>query len=119
MTDFEDNVRFHDKLSEDEIDKLPYNEIVFRGNFIYRRREEEFKNGLIFSSFSSWQILSAQGHVKVEWQDYARRLNLIEKEIIEKGSLRQDFTKGLQNAEKILNRLKKIKKEKENVQGSI
>lgn len=61
---------------------------------------------LISSSFTAWQILSAQGAIKTEWKIYLKHLNLLDDEVIAKGELKRDYDTALAKSERIIKKAK-------------
>ena len=101
---------FHDNLTEEQFDNMEYSLIMFRGGRILKMREDDFKNSLISSSFSAWQMLCAQG-MKDDWNTYLTKLNLVEREKLTKEQKQSEFNTGLRNAQRILDRAKNRAKE--------
>lgn len=108
----ENEVRFYDGLTDEELQNAVYENLVFRGRRVLRRREEEFKNLLISSSFCAWQILSAKGVIRTDWKTYLQHLNLIEQEPIAKGQLKKEYKEAIAKSERIIENAKKRIKDK-------
>ena len=89
------------------MDGLQYENLLFRSVCILRVKEEAFKNQLIASSFSAWQMLSAKGLIKDSWRDYLSRLQLLDKEELYEGQLKEEYNQAMLNAQKIIERVKR------------
>lgn len=78
----------------------------FRGRRVLEQKEEVFKNLLIASSFSAWQISSAQGLIKTDWRVYLKHLNLVDNEVIAEGELKRDYDRAIAKSEQIIAKAK-------------
>lgn len=97
-------------MTDDNLQNVEYNEILFRGKRILEQKEEDFKNLLISSSFSAWQMLSARGHIKTEWRSYLKHLNLLDDEVIAKGELKRDYENAIEKSKRIMEKAKTQKR---------
>jgi hypothetical protein len=75
IRDREDEVRFHDRLTEDQFNALPYEEITFRERMIGKKRAEDVREKMLVVSFGAWQQLRYKG-LKMGWPKYVKALEL-------------------------------------------
>ena len=62
---------------------------------------------MIFSSFSAWQILSAEGKIKIGFDNYINRLGLVKKkEKISKDILKEEERIAMENVKRIVEKAK-------------
>jgi hypothetical protein len=105
VRDKEDRLKFYDKITESQFDKMDFTELVFRSEMLDRERYEAAKNQMIAASFTAWQMRAAQGD-KTGWNKYQMKLGLSENEHIEK----EEAAKVKQTAIDIIKRISGRKK---------
>jgi hypothetical protein len=71
----EDEIRFYDRLTAEEFDDLPYEEIVFREKMIAKKHSEDLREKMTVVSFGAWQQLRYKG-LKMGWGKYLEELDL-------------------------------------------
>lgn len=79
---------------------MAYTEVLFRGRYLAKRRKEEFNNGMIFSAFSAWQILTSKG-LDMPWEKYLIKLKLKKRKKPSKQQLEIEARIAMQNVERI------------------
>lgn len=77
--------------------------MLFYGDYIRKRDNKVFKDSLISSSFTAWQILSAQSEMKIPWDKYLKKLGLINSKKVTKEEALQETDDILRNVEELIN----------------
>lgn len=75
IVDREDEIRFHDRLTADAFDALPYEDLVFRERMIGKKKAETVREQMTATSFAAWQLLRYKG-LKITWPKYLKNLGL-------------------------------------------
>lgn len=64
-------------MSEAQLDKLKYEEFVFRSEMIEHEKAEEYKDKMVAATFMAWQMGAGSGK---SFSDYIRSMGLLENE---------------------------------------
>jgi len=74
----ENDLRFYDRLTVDQFDKMEFSEYVFRSEMLQKQQAQALKDGLYYASFAAWQVLQSKG-LKMGWIKYSESLGITDK----------------------------------------
>lgn len=94
-------------MSNEEFDKLPFEELVFRAEMIEEEYAEQQKNDLKTAAFTAWLVTNSVNPTGKSYKQYLSLYGLGEKEPPLSAELKAELTKkGIRKAESVLERLK-------------
>jgi len=84
---------------------MPYHELLFRARMITQQENRDERNGMVYASFTAWQIIASQSGSDITWGQYLKKLGLAESRKVSKKAIEREAEASLQKANSILERL--------------
>lgn len=84
-----------------------YDELRFRGTYIFKERDRIERAGLVAASFSAWQGLSSTVEKLPKWSTYLKGLGLSNEPKLTKEDLKREANQAMANAQRIIDLAKK------------
>jgi hypothetical protein len=75
----ENDLRYHDRLTVDQFDKMEFSEFVFRSEMLQKQQAQALKDSLYSASFAAWQVLRQSKGLKMGWIKYSESLGITDK----------------------------------------
>lgn len=84
-----------------------YDELIFRGNFIFEERARVGKERMVAASFAAWQGLAAHIAKLPTWSKYLKQLGLSSESKLTKEDLKREADHAMENAQRIIDKAKR------------